>query len=274
MLFQQATLWLPIFALPELTYICRNGSLSYRLDVAYENRTFYRIVSSRNCDLKLAVGMAENQKKVRRPKKGRTREQLLQLAEDVALEKSFANISLDELAAAAGISKSGFLYHFNSKNELGLALIKRCTERQMNMLDDMFLRADDLHDDPLDSYLIAIKLFSEMIENDPSFNHSFLVNAYTFQDQYHIRGIREIGLGLLQRNRGGIIARLKRIAKKYPPKDGLDVVTLAEMTLSIVEGGMIISTLLKDRNYLPRQLKIYSELISHSFASDGIAQGN
>ena len=138
----------------------------------------------------------------------------------------------------------------------------------MEMLDDMFLRADQLHDDPLHSYLIAIKLFSEMIENNPSFNHGFLVNAYTFQDQYHIKGIREIGLGLLERNRGGIIARLKRIAKKYPPRDGVDVEALAEMTLSMVEGGMIISTLLDDRNYLPRQLDIYRELIRHSFTTD------
>ncbi|MDA7948825.1 MAG: TetR/AcrR family transcriptional regulator [Hyphomicrobiaceae bacterium] len=194
------------------------------------------------------------------------RETLLQLAEEAALEKSFANISLDELAAAAGISKSGFLYHFKSKNDLGLALVQRCTERQMTMLDNMFLRADDLHNDPLHSYLIAIKLFSEMIENDASFNHGFLVNAYTFQDQYHIKGIREIGLGLLERNRGGIIARLKRIAKVYPPREDVDIIALAEMTLSIVEGGMIISALLDDRTYLPRQLDVYRNLIARSFS--------
>ena len=209
--------------------------------------------------------MTTYQNPVGRPRKGEMRDTLLRIAEEAALEKSFANISLDELAAAAGISKSGFLYHFKSKNDLALALVKRCTERQMNMLDDMFLRADELHDDPLHSYLIAIKLFSEMIENDPSFNHGFLVNAYTFQDQYHIKGIREIGLGLLERNRGGIIARLKRIEKKYPPQEGVDVVVLAEITLSVVEGGMIISALMDDRTYLPRQLKIYRNLISQSF---------
>ncbi len=210
--------------------------------------------------------MTRDQNSVARPRKGEMRELLLQLAEEAALRKSFANISLDELAAEAGISKSGFLYHFKSKNALGLALVQRCTERQMTMLDDMFLRADELHEDPLHCYLIAIKLFSEMIENDATFNHGFLVNAYTFQDQYHIKGIREIGLGLLERNRGGIIARLKRIAKKYPPRDDVDIIALAEMTLSIVEGGMIISAMLGDRTYLPRQLKIYHSLICQSFA--------
>jgi len=204
-------------------------------------------------------------------RKGGMRERLLQLAEEAALEKSFSNISLEELAAAAGISKSGFLYHFKSKNDLGLALVKRCTDRQMKMLDDMFIRSDELHDDPLHNYLIAIKLFSEMIENDPSFNHGFLVNAYTFQDQYHIKGIREIGLGLLERNRAGILARLKRIAKQHPLREDMELEALAEMTLSIVEGGMIISALLNDRMYLPRQLKIYSELIRHAFTPEKAA---
>lgn len=217
-----------------------------------------------NSNLHKASGSPEEPAS-RRPKKGDMRERLLQLAEEAALEKSFANISLDELAAAAGISKSGFLYHFKSKNDLGLALVKRCTDRQMKMLDDMFIRADQLHDDPLHSYLIAIKLFSEMIENDPSFNHGFLVNAYTFQDQYHVKGIREIGLGLLERNRGGILARLKRIAKQHPLRADMELEALAEMTLSVVEGGMIISALLNDRMYLPRQLGVYGELIRHAF---------
>ncbi|MGI9386797.1 MAG: TetR/AcrR family transcriptional regulator, partial [Methyloligellaceae bacterium] len=129
-----------------------------------------------------------------------------------------------------------------------------------------FIRADALHDDPLHSYLIAIKLFAEMIEKEPTFSQGFLVNAYTFQDQFHIKDIRETSLGLLKRNRGGIIARLKRIAKRYPPKDDIEVESLAEMTLSIVEGGMIISALLGDTTYLPRQLVIYRELICHAFS--------
>lgn len=194
------------------------------------------------------------------------RERLLDLAVEAALEKCFANVSLDELAAAAGISKSGFLYHFKSKDELGLAVVKRCTERKMEMLEEMFRRADDLHDDPLHRYLIAIKLFSEMIEKEDAFYRRFLVNAYTFQDRYHIQDIRKVSIGHLLDARELIIARLNAIAELYPPNPGVEIEVLADMTLSFVEGGMIITTLFEDRGYVPRQLGFYRSLISASFA--------
>jgi AcrR family transcriptional regulator len=41
-----------------------------------------------------------------------TRERLLDLAEERVLHKGFASTSIDELIAAAGITKSGFFYHY------------------------------------------------------------------------------------------------------------------------------------------------------------------
>jgi AcrR family transcriptional regulator len=52
-----------------------------------------------------------------------TRERLLELAEAAILEKGFSATSIDELIAAAGITKSGFFYHINYKNELAKALM-------------------------------------------------------------------------------------------------------------------------------------------------------
>ena len=45
-------------------------------------------------------------------KKTDTRERILELAEAAVLAKGFASTSIEELIAAAGISKSGFFYHF------------------------------------------------------------------------------------------------------------------------------------------------------------------
>ncbi len=47
------------------------------------------------------------------PRKGSaTRERILELAEAAVLEKGFAATSIEELIVAAGITKSGFFYHF------------------------------------------------------------------------------------------------------------------------------------------------------------------
>src|SRR5262245_19421374 len=99
-------------------------------------------------------------------RKGRaTRDSLLDLAESAVLAKGFAATSIDELIAAGGITKSGFFYHFKDKAELAKALILRFLERDSELLDDLFRRGDELHDDPLHGFLVGLKLFAEMMAN-------------------------------------------------------------------------------------------------------------
>src|ERR1700754_4616691 len=52
-----------------------------------------------------------------------THERLLELAEAAVMAKGFAATSIDELIAAAGISKSGFFYHFKDKSALAKELL-------------------------------------------------------------------------------------------------------------------------------------------------------
>ena len=90
-------------------------------------------------------------------RRGDTRERLLELAERAVLEKGFAATSIDELIVATGITKSGFFYHFRDKSELAKALLLRYLERDEMILDDLFSRAAELHEDPLHRSLIGLK---------------------------------------------------------------------------------------------------------------------
>ena len=47
-----------------------------------------------------------------------TRERILETAEAAAPAKGFAATSIEEVIAEAGITKSGFFYHFRDKNAL------------------------------------------------------------------------------------------------------------------------------------------------------------
>jgi TetR/AcrR family transcriptional regulator, transcriptional repressor for nem operon len=83
------------------------------------------------------------------PRKSETRERLLALAESAVLAKGFAATSIDELIAAAGISKSGFFYHFKDKSELAKGLLLRYLEQDREVLENIFRRGDALNEDPL-----------------------------------------------------------------------------------------------------------------------------
>lgn len=58
-----------------------------------------------------------------------TRDRLLDALETLLLEKGMAHVTLENVAAAAGVSKGGLLYHFKSKDALLTGLARRLAER-------------------------------------------------------------------------------------------------------------------------------------------------
>jgi len=53
---------------------------------------------------------------------------LLDAAETVVTRQGIANLTLDAVAAEAGMSKGGLLHHFPSKDRLVVALVTRCAD--------------------------------------------------------------------------------------------------------------------------------------------------
>src|SRR5918992_3640409 len=91
-----------------------------------------------------------------RTKGERTRQRILDIAYDAIVHKGFAATSLEELVEAAGITKSGFFYHFRDKNDLARQLLERFLAEDNEILDTLERRARALADDPLQSFLIFL----------------------------------------------------------------------------------------------------------------------
>jgi AcrR family transcriptional regulator len=196
---------------------------------------------------------------------GDTRERLLDTAEAAVLDKGFAGTSIDELIAAVGITKSGFFYHFRDKGELAKALLIRYIERENELFGELFRRADELNEDPLHGFLVALKMMSEMMSDLPSGHPGCLVAAYCYQDRLFDREIRELNaaavLGWRKRFRG----RLEAISQRYPPRIAIDLDDLADMLSVIADGGIILSKVVKDKDALPRQVMLYRDFVRMVF---------
>jgi TetR/AcrR family transcriptional regulator, transcriptional repressor for nem operon len=200
------------------------------------------------------------------PRRGAdTRSRLLDLAETAVLEKGFAGTSIEELIVGAGITKSGFFYHFKDKGELAKALLERYLERENAIFDNLFARADALHDDPLHAFLIWLKLLAEMLEDLPAGHPGCLVASYCYQDQLFNPEVREL-------NREGVLSwrrrfreRLALIAERYPPRAEVDLDALADMVAAIVDGGIILSKVTRETEALPRQVLLYRSFIKAVF---------
>jgi TetR/AcrR family transcriptional repressor of nem operon len=122
----------------------------------------------------------------------RTRQKLLDLAYDALIRKGFAATSIEELVEAAGITKSGFFYHFKDKRDLARALIERHSDEDAAFLDRMIARARELSDDPLHSFLIFLKLYAEAMEQLVDLHPGCFIATVTFQDLAFDREMRRM----------------------------------------------------------------------------------
>jgi TetR/AcrR family transcriptional regulator, transcriptional repressor for nem operon len=205
----------------------------------------------------------------RSPKRpNETRERLLELAEAAVMAKGFAATSIDELIAAAGISKSGFFYHFKDKNALAKGLILRYLEHDKVLVDDLFRRGDELNEDPLHGFLVGLRLFAELMANLPANYPGCLAASFAYSDQLFDREVRELNQQGVLQWRHRFRERLDLIARKYPPKQEVDFEAHADMAMALVEGGLVMMRLMKDTTILPRQILLYRDLVRWTFAPE------
>jgi AcrR family transcriptional regulator len=196
---------------------------------------------------------------------GNARERLLALAEAAVLEKGFAATSIDELIAGAGITKSGFFYHFKDKSELARALMQRYIDEHHGVLADIFRRADELNDDPLHGFLVALRLLAETMADLPGAHPGCLVASFVYQDRLLSREVRELTMAGVEQWRRMFRDRLGAIAERHPPRMAVDLDDLADMANALVDGGIILSRLMRDKDALPRQIMLYRELVRAVF---------
>ncbi len=196
---------------------------------------------------------------------GDTRDLLLDCAEKAVLSKGFAATSIDELISAVGITKSGFFYHFKDKGALAEALLQRHLDREETLLDELFQRADELNEDPLHGFLVGLKFFAEMMTDLPEAHPGCLVAAYTYQDQLFNKEVSDLNRAGVLRWRRRFRERLDLIAERYPPRMDVDLDDLADMVSALVEGGITISKVVREKEVLPRQVLLYREFLRATF---------
>jgi TetR/AcrR family transcriptional regulator, transcriptional repressor for nem operon len=199
-------------------------------------------------------------------RKNDTRERILQFAEDAVLAKGFDATSIDELIAAAGITKSGFFYHFKDKTELARELLVRYIDRENALFDELFGRADELNEDPLHGFLVGLKMLAEMMSDLPSGHPGCLIASYCYQDRLFDQRVRELNSEAILAWRRRFRRRLDSIAERYPPRVPVDLNDLADMLSAIADGGIILSKALKDKHALSRQVMLYREFVRMVFA--------
>lgn len=182
------------------------------------------------------------------------------------MAKGFDATSIDEIVVSAEITKSGFFYHFPDKNALAFALIERHIAFEDELFDDLFKRARELTDDPLQVMLIGLKFMAELIEDMPNGHPGCVVATATYQDRLFNKDVREANQRAVLGWRKRFREMFDNITATYSIRDDVDLDHLADMVSALVEGGIVMARAMDEPKVTSQQVMLLRSYIKLLFS--------
>jgi TetR/AcrR family transcriptional repressor of nem operon len=208
--------------------------------------------------------MAANPETRRTRDPEKTRERILDAAQELILDHGFGSTTVEAVVTRAGITKGAFFHHFGSKADLARALVERYSRMDRELLEQNIDRARKLSNDPLQQLLILLGLYEEMFESMAEPFPGCLFASYIYEHKLFDEGT----LGVLREStlmwRDVVRGMLEKVAAAYPPRVPVDLESLADTVYALTEGSFIMTKTLGDKSLLARHtrhLRTYLELL-------------
>lgn len=194
-----------------------------------------------------------------------TRSKIMDVAQAAILAKGFEATSIEEIVAGSEITRSGFFYHFPDKNALARALIERHIEVENQLFDDLFARAAELGEGPLQTMLIGLKLMAELLDDMPNGHPGCIVATAAYQDRLFNRDVREVNKRAVLGWRSRFRAMFEDIVETHEMRDDADIDHLADMVSAIIEGGLILSRAVEEPSVTAQQVRLLQSYVKLLF---------
>ena len=173
---------------------------------------------------------------VTRVPRGEARARLIEAARRLVRHNGFAATSVDDLCAAAGVTKGAFFHHFPSKEALGVALVDDWTVTTGAMFA---AHPYNFKDDPLERVFAYLDLRRELLGQPlPEFT---CVAGTTVQEAYETSPpIRAAAERSIRSGFAHVLPHLEAALKAHPVP-GVTAEGLAQQFQVAVQGGIILA---------------------------------
>ena len=202
-----------------------------------------------------------------RTKGERTRERILDIAYESIVQKGFAATSVEELVEAAGITKSGFFYHFRDKSDMARQLFERFLAEDEAIVGTLATRARELSDDPLQSFLIFLNLYAQVMDDMDGLHPGCMVASVAYQERMFDSDLKQMNVDYILRMRQRFRDWLEEIIVGNPPATEVDIDALADGLTTVIEGAIILSRSLRDPSLMGKQTRLFRNHVKLLFGA-------
>ncbi len=194
-----------------------------------------------------------------------TRERLLAATKTLVMSKGFAGTSIDDVLNATELTKGAFFYHFKSKADLADQLMRWYAEADMKMFRTFMAQAEAKHDDPLDQLIQFLKDFEAYLGDPDNPPRGCMYALYTYEDDHFENDVKGFVAETLQTWTAMYIRKFQEVIDRHPPARPVTAKRLAEMIVSVIEGGLILERAYGKPGMTARQSEQFREYLDLLF---------
>jgi TetR/AcrR family transcriptional repressor of nem operon len=182
-----------------------------------------------------------------------TRDRLLLSAEKLVMANGFAGTTIDHILKDAGLTKGAFFHYFKGKADLALALVEWHTARDLGHFDAWMAEAEALSGDPLIQMNYFLEQFEKYVADSDDPSPGCMYATYTYESMQFEPAVRDFVADTLRRWTSIYVRKFQDILDSYKPAIPISARQLAEMIVSIIEGGLVLQRAYGDLKMTARQ---------------------
>jgi len=181
-------------------------------------------------------------KKAKSESGAETRERIMLAAMETIRTRGFAATRVDDICAAAGITKGAFFHHFASKEEMAQAAAKYFSDHA----DALFGAAPyQSIADPRDRFIGYLE-FRRLIMDGPTPNYTCLLGTMVQEVHDTHPNIRDACHRYIWHHAASLVPMIEEAKAKYAANADFDALELALHTQAVLQGAFILGKASQD----------------------------
>jgi TetR/AcrR family transcriptional repressor of nem operon len=179
-----------------------------------------------------------------------SKERILAAAKELFLACGYAATTVDAICEKAGLTKGSFYYSFDSKEDLGLAVLDWSLRRSVRML------ASGPHVRITDPVEKAFAFLKHLEKCSPDlWSAGCLLGSFALELADTNSRMQQAVAGMFQAVADNFAENLQPIAAKCAGKQARAASELADTLLGVVEGSIILAKAHRDPTRIPKAIR-------------------